>query len=117
MLLASAIGLQAAEQIGDQSGFEAAVYATLGGNLKRVLPLCKTWHDRLWAQARAWLEAALDKECRPSDPTGEVIARAATRMNDPITTSTTLIWPVRRGSATPAIPVGPMRSSVCRACA
>ena len=74
------------------------MYGTLGGNLKRVLPLCKTWHDRLWAQARAWLEAALDKACSPSDPTGEVIARAVTcaqgiliERHRPITTSTTLV--------------------------
>lgn len=63
---------QAAEQIGDEDPHEAGIYGILGGNLRRVAPLCKTWNDKLWAAARTWLEAALDRECPPADLTTKV---------------------------------------------
>ena len=44
---------------------EAAIFAILGGNLKLVAPLCKGWHDRLWASCRCWLEASLDGILNP----------------------------------------------------
>jgi len=60
--------VQTADLLAEEDKFEAAVFGIFGGNLKRVLPLCTTWHDKLWAQARSWLEAELDDSLAPADP-------------------------------------------------
>jgi len=41
---------------------EAALYATLAGHLAKILPVCQTRADFLWAHSRCWLEAQVDKQ-------------------------------------------------------
>lgn len=64
--------MQAAEQLREEDAHEAGVYGVLGGNLGTALPLCASWHDRLWVHCRGWLEAAVDAALPTRDPTGEV---------------------------------------------
>ena len=52
-------GSQASEASGQH---EAALYATLAGHLRKVLPACQTRADILWAHTRCWLEAQVDKQ-------------------------------------------------------
>ncbi|KAK9789368.1 hypothetical protein WJX73_004814 [Symbiochloris irregularis] len=58
---------QLAEQTGRQgegqgpgARNEAALYGVLASHLPRILPICHSWEDRLWAVARCWLEVAVD---------------------------------------------------------
>ncbi|KAF8770653.1 Nuclear pore complex protein Nup107 like protein [Argiope bruennichi] len=43
---------------------EQAVYGTLCGNLKAVLPVCKAWTDYLWAYVRTSLDKLIEQEIR-----------------------------------------------------
>ncbi|KAL0045486.1 hypothetical protein WJX82_007971 [Trebouxia sp. C0006] len=45
---------------------EAALYATLAGHLAKILPVCQTRADFLWAHSRCWLEAQVDKQLAAS---------------------------------------------------
>ena len=45
---------------------EAALYATLAGHLSKILPVCQTRADFLWAHSRCWLEAQVDKQLAAS---------------------------------------------------
>ena len=50
-------------QVTEASGqHEAALYATLAGHLHKVLPVCQTRADVLWAYTRCWLEAQVDRQ-------------------------------------------------------
>lgn len=40
--------------------YESALYGVLSSHLARVLPVCKSWEDILWATLRCWLDAAVD---------------------------------------------------------
>ena len=40
--------------------YEAATYGALCGNTKRVLPVCSSWEDVLWALSRGLLEQKVD---------------------------------------------------------
>lgn len=41
---------------------EAALYAALAGHVHKVLPVCQTRADVLWAYTRSWLETQVDKQ-------------------------------------------------------
>ncbi|GIY30246.1 nuclear pore complex protein Nup107 [Caerostris extrusa] len=43
---------------------EQALYGSLCGNLKAVLPVCKTWSDYLWAYTRASVDKLIEQEIR-----------------------------------------------------
>ncbi|GFR16748.1 nuclear pore complex protein Nup107 [Trichonephila clavata] len=42
--------------------YEQALYGSLCGNLKSVLPVCKTWSDYLWAYTRASVDKLIEQE-------------------------------------------------------
>ncbi|GFX38364.1 nuclear pore complex protein Nup107 [Trichonephila clavipes] len=42
--------------------YEQAIYGSLCGNLKAVLPVCKTWSDYLWAYTRASVDKLIEQE-------------------------------------------------------
>ncbi|CAH2277846.1 nuclear pore complex Nup107 isoform X1 [Pelobates cultripes] len=46
--------------------YERAIYATLSGNLKQLLPVCDTWEDTIWAYFRAMVDSLVDQEIRAS---------------------------------------------------
>ncbi|KAK1288211.1 hypothetical protein QJS10_CPB19g01945 [Acorus calamus] len=50
------------EKIADQDGgkYEAAVYASRCGNLKRMLPVCTDWESACWAMAKSWFDTQVD---------------------------------------------------------
>nr|XP_015917142.1 nuclear pore complex protein Nup107 isoform X2 [Parasteatoda tepidariorum] len=45
---------------------EQALYGSLCGNLKAVLPVCKTWEDYLWAYTKTSLDKLIEQEIRNS---------------------------------------------------
>ncbi|KAM9311684.1 nuclear pore complex protein Nup107 [Gastrophryne carolinensis] len=48
------------------SRFERAIYATLSGNLKQLLPVCETWEDTVWAFFRVMVDSLVEQEIRAS---------------------------------------------------
>jgi len=56
---------------------EAALYATLAGHLAKILPVCQTRADFLWAHSRCWLEAQVDKQLAASQDQDESDLHAA----------------------------------------
>jgi len=43
---------------------ERAIYASLSGNLKALLPACSTWSDQLWAYIRCMVDTRVEQEIR-----------------------------------------------------
>lgn len=43
---------------------EQAVYGSLCGNLRAMMPVCKTWEDFLWAYVKTSLDKLMEKEIR-----------------------------------------------------
>ncbi|KAL0039521.1 hypothetical protein WJX77_000542 [Trebouxia sp. C0004] len=56
---------------------EAALYATLAGHLGKILPVCQTRADFLWAHSRCWLEAQVDQQLAASQDQDDSGLRAA----------------------------------------
>ncbi|KAG6549031.1 hypothetical protein Mapa_009474 [Marchantia paleacea] len=53
----------ASNNIGDslhESKYEAAIFASQCGNVKRMLPVCFTWEAACWAMVRSWLDVEVD---------------------------------------------------------
>ena len=50
--------------------FEAALHAALCGHLQKILPVCQTRADVLWAYTRSWLELQLDSMLNHNQETG-----------------------------------------------
>nr|DBA31102.1 TPA: hypothetical protein GDO54_007008 [Pyxicephalus adspersus] len=48
------------------SRYERAIYATLSGNLKQLLPVCETWEDTVWAYFRVMVDSLVEQEIRAS---------------------------------------------------
>ncbi|KAM4036684.1 nuclear pore complex protein Nup107 [Anomaloglossus baeobatrachus] len=48
------------------SRYERAIYATLSGNLKQLLPVCETWEDTVWAHFRVMVDSLVEQEIRAS---------------------------------------------------
>ncbi|XP_069831037.1 nuclear pore complex protein Nup107 [Dendropsophus ebraccatus] len=48
------------------SRYERAIYATLSGNLKQLLPVCETWEDTVWAHFRVMVDTLVEQEIRSS---------------------------------------------------
>lgn len=46
--------------------YERAIYATLSGNLKQLLPVCETWEDTVWAHFRVMVDSLVEQEIRAS---------------------------------------------------
>ncbi|XP_053572800.1 nuclear pore complex protein Nup107 [Bombina bombina] len=46
--------------------YERAIYATLSGNLKQLLPVCDTWEDTVWAHFRVMVDSLVEQEIRAS---------------------------------------------------
>lgn len=46
--------------------YEKATYAALSGNLKALLPVCRTWSDYLWAYLKVMLDTRVEQELRIS---------------------------------------------------
>ncbi|KAM8971978.1 nuclear pore complex protein Nup107 [Pelodytes ibericus] len=44
--------------------YERAIYATLSGNLKQLLPVCDTWEDTVWAHFRVMVDSLVEQEIR-----------------------------------------------------
>ncbi|XP_071089771.1 nuclear pore complex protein Nup107-like [Haliotis cracherodii] len=44
--------------------YEKAIYAVLSGNLKAVLPVCRTWYDYLWAYYKVMVDVKVEQELR-----------------------------------------------------
>lgn len=44
--------------------YERAMYATLSGNLKTLLPVCSSWEDYLWAYMKVTLDVRIEQEIR-----------------------------------------------------
>uniref|UniRef100_A0AAY5KEQ6 Nuclear pore complex protein n=1 Tax=Esox lucius TaxID=8010 RepID=A0AAY5KEQ6_ESOLU len=42
--------------------YERAIYAVLSGNLKRVLPVCESWEDSVWAYFRVLVDSLVEQE-------------------------------------------------------
>ncbi|CAC5377452.1 NUP107 [Mytilus coruscus] len=43
---------------------EKAMYGVLSGNLRAILPACKSWSDHLWAHLRAGIDVWVEQEIR-----------------------------------------------------
>ncbi|KAL3694255.1 hypothetical protein R1sor_007906 [Riccia sorocarpa] len=53
----------ASDSIGDsthESKYEAAIFASQCGNVKRMLPVCFSWEAACWALVRSWLDVEVD---------------------------------------------------------
>ncbi|XP_063783579.1 nuclear pore complex protein Nup107 isoform X2 [Pseudophryne corroboree] len=48
------------------SRYERAIYATLSGNLKQLLPVCETWEDTVWAYFRVMVDSLVEQEIKAS---------------------------------------------------
>lgn len=46
----------------DENRYEAAIYATQCGNIRRMLPVCRDWESACWALFKSWLEVQVDVE-------------------------------------------------------
>ncbi|KAJ8402438.1 hypothetical protein AAFF_G00369270 [Aldrovandia affinis] len=46
--------------------YERAIYAALSGNLKRLLPVCESWEDSVWAYFRVMVDTMVEQEVRSS---------------------------------------------------
>ncbi|XP_067110338.1 nuclear pore complex protein Nup107 [Osmerus mordax] len=46
--------------------YERAIYAVLSGNLKRLLPVCESWEDCVWAHLRVLVDTLVEQEVRSS---------------------------------------------------
>ncbi|KAG8439653.1 hypothetical protein GDO86_005724 [Hymenochirus boettgeri] len=46
--------------------YERAIYATLSGNLKQLLPVCESWEDTVWAHFRVMVDSLVEQEIRAS---------------------------------------------------
>lgn len=46
--------------------YERAIYASLSGNLKQLLPVCDTWEDTVWAYFRVMVDSLVEQEIRAS---------------------------------------------------
>ncbi|XP_029453089.1 nuclear pore complex protein Nup107 [Rhinatrema bivittatum] len=46
--------------------YERAIYATLSGNLKQLLPVCDTWEDTVWAYFKIMVDSLVEQEIRAS---------------------------------------------------
>ncbi|KAJ1163105.1 hypothetical protein NDU88_003568 [Pleurodeles waltl] len=46
--------------------YERAIYATLSGNLKQLLPVCNSWDDTVWAYFRVMVDCLVEQEIRTS---------------------------------------------------
>ena len=46
---------------------EAALYAALASHVHKILPVCQTRADVLWAFARSWLALQVDKQLAEND--------------------------------------------------
>ncbi|MEE6480515.1 hypothetical protein FKM82_012595 [Ascaphus truei] len=44
--------------------YERAIYATLSGNLKQLLPVCDTWEDTVWAHFKVMVDSLVEQEIR-----------------------------------------------------
>uniref|UniRef100_A0A8C9WG84 Nuclear pore complex protein n=1 Tax=Scleropages formosus TaxID=113540 RepID=A0A8C9WG84_SCLFO len=51
--------------------YERAIYATLSGNLKQLLPVCETWEDTVWAYFRVLVDTLVEQELRSSGMASE----------------------------------------------
>jgi hypothetical protein len=72
---ASAKSLPEASTSGVKPVYEAATYGALCGNTARVVPVCTSWEDMLWAYTRSLLEHKVD------DTIGEMIAPSSQSKN------------------------------------
>ena len=52
---------------------EAALYGALAGHLQKVLPVCHTRADVLWAYTRCWLESQVDRHLAESSGKGDLV--------------------------------------------
>ncbi|XP_004912993.1 nuclear pore complex protein Nup107 isoform X1 [Xenopus tropicalis] len=48
------------------SKYERAIYATLSGNLKQLLPVCESWEDTVWAHFKVMVDSLVEQEIRAS---------------------------------------------------
>lgn len=46
--------------------YEKAIVGSLSGNLKSVLPVCKSWSDQLWARLKCSIDVKIEKSLRES---------------------------------------------------
>lgn len=46
------------------NSFEKAILGSLGGNLKSILPVCKSWSDHAWARLKCSIEVRIEKTLR-----------------------------------------------------
>ncbi|XP_037617048.1 nuclear pore complex protein Nup107 [Sebastes umbrosus] len=46
--------------------YERAIYASLSGNLKPLLPVCESWEDCVWAHFRVMVDSLVEKELMSS---------------------------------------------------
>ncbi|XP_018109458.1 nucleoporin 107kDa S homeolog isoform X3 [Xenopus laevis] len=46
--------------------YERAIYATLSGNLKQLLPVCESWEDTVWAHFKVMVDSLVEQEIRAS---------------------------------------------------
>ncbi|KAM4747248.1 nuclear pore complex protein Nup107 [Rhinophrynus dorsalis] len=46
--------------------FERAIYASLSGNLKQLLPVCESWEDTVWAHFKVMVDSLVEQEIRAS---------------------------------------------------
>ena len=44
--------------------YEIAIYAALSGHLARLLDVCHTWYDQLWAYLRSLVDVRVEQEVR-----------------------------------------------------
>ncbi|BBN06716.1 nuclear pore complex protein Nup107 [Marchantia polymorpha subsp. ruderalis] len=80
----------ASNNIGDgphESKYEAAIFASQCGNVKRMLPVCFTWEAACWAMVRSWLDVEVDLQLSSAS-----ILKSPQEINDESTGGPEL-WP------------------------
>ena len=72
--VAEAAAQQCSHQSEDAGKHEAALYGALAGHLQRILPVCHTRADVLWAYTRCWLESQVDRHLAESSGKGDLVS-------------------------------------------
>lgn len=62
--------------------YERAVYASLSGNLAKMLPVCESWEDCLWAYFRASIDLQMEQHVRLSAANAATTDRAFVPLPD-----------------------------------
>ncbi|XP_028390986.1 nuclear pore complex protein Nup107-like [Dendronephthya gigantea] len=62
--------------------YERAIYSTLGGNLRQILPACISWEDYLWAYFKVMVDVRVEQAVREASNTQFHVIQKYIILND-----------------------------------